>query len=304
MLTDVYSDTKLLAKSVVSSITAVLSTTPKPGSKTAPLHTTPQGRRSLIHLLTPRTRRHFTPAQIVLMEETDAIRDQTSKKPAALREEEVRKAASPDLVSWITEKGERVVKETGGCLVIAEIMLYAEGGLLMCVFSSSTHRNSVPYLDKTSATSALLRPLCTPYPSSQPGDLHPIDLPHTSRLYKTLLQGGHFNHATQKIEYIPSWDAVRFAITFVNTIDKDVIVNTCTKGSRSGAFVVAELCSTLCKMRGEGNEMQVVDEELEDARGQARKLIKEWFTEEVLELIQRPEEMKGRKVLLEALDRL
>ena len=57
-------------------------------------------------------------------------------------------------------------------------------------------------------------------------------------------------------------------------------------------------------MRGEGNEMQVVDEELEDARGQARKLIKEWFTEEVLELIQRPEEMKGRKVLLEALDRL
>ena len=119
-----------------------------------------------------------------------------------------------------------------------------------------------------------------------------------------VLLGGHVNHATQKIQYIPSWDAVRFAITFVNTIDKDVIVNTCTKGSRSGAFVVAELCSTLCKMRGEGNEMQVVDEELEDARGQARKLIKEWFTEEVLELIQRPEEMKGRKVLLEALDRL
>ncbi|KAF8344939.1 armadillo-type protein [Amanita rubescens] len=285
---DTIDDTKLLAKSVVSSITSVLSSTPKPGSKTAPLHTTPQGRRSLIHLLTPRTRRHFTPAQIALMEETDAIRDQTSKKPAALREEEVRKAASPDLVSWIAEKGESVVKETGGCLVITEIMLYAEG-------------------DKTTATNALLRPLCTPYPSSQPDDPHPIDLPHTSRLYKTLLQGGHFNHTTQKIEYIPSWDAVRFAIMFVNTIDKDVIVNTCTKGSRSGAFVVAELCSTLCngptKMRGEGDEMQVVDEELEDARDQARKLIKEWFAE-VLELIQGAEEMKGRKVLLEALDRL
>ena len=133
MLTYAYSDTKLLAKSVVSPITSVLSSTPKPGSKTAPLHATPQGRRSLIHLLTPRTRRHFTPAQIALMEETDAIRDQTSKKPAALREEEVRKAASPDLVSWIAEKGESVVKETGGCLVITEIMLYAEGGLLMPV---------------------------------------------------------------------------------------------------------------------------------------------------------------------------
>ncbi len=240
------------------------------------------------------------------MEETDAIRDQTSKKPAALREEEVRKAASPDLLSWVAEKGESVVKETGGCLVIAEITLYAEGGLLMRVVSPSNHRN-LSYLDKTFATNALLRPLCTPYPSSQPDDLHPIDLPHTSRLYKTLLQGGHFNHATHKIDYIPSWDAIRFAITFVNTIDKDVIVNTCTKGSRSGTFVVAELCSTLCngtKTRGEGNEMQVVDEELEDARDQARKLIKEWFTEDVLELIRGPEEMKGRKVLLEALDRL
>jgi pumilio family protein 6 len=84
-----------------------------------------------------------------------------------------------------------------------------------------------------------------------------------------LLQGGHFNHTTQKIKYVPSWNAIRFAITFVNTIDKDVIVNTCTKGLRSGAFVVAELCSTLCngtKMRGERNEMQVVDEELEDGR--------------------------------------
>ena len=123
------SDTKLLAKSIIAPITEVLSSTPKPGGKTAPLHTTPQGRRSLIHLLTPRTRRHFTPAQIALMEETDAVRDQTSKKPAALRQDEVRKAASPDLVSWINDSGESVVTETGACLVITEIMLYADGGL-------------------------------------------------------------------------------------------------------------------------------------------------------------------------------
>ena len=127
------SDTKLLAKSVISPITDVLSSTPKPGSKTTPLHITPQGRRSLIHLLTPRTRRHFTPAQIALMEETDAMRDQTSKKPAALRQDEVRKAASPDLVAWIKDKGESVVTETGACLVIAEIMLYADGGMCVCV---------------------------------------------------------------------------------------------------------------------------------------------------------------------------
>lgn len=151
--------------------------------------------------------------------------------------------------------------------------------------------------------------MCAPYPSSSSSSdrPHPLDLPHTSRLYKTLLQGGHFNHATQKIDYVPTWDAVRFAVAFVNTINKDVIVSACTEGLRGGAFVVAELCSALCsgaKMRGEGSEVQVVDEELEDARDQARKVVKGWFTEDVLELIRRPEEMKGRKVLLEALVKL
>ena len=72
------------------------------------------------------------------MEETDAIRDQTSKKPTAVREDEVRKASSADLVSWIAERGESVVRETGGCLVIAEIMLYAEGGLYFPHFLSAT----------------------------------------------------------------------------------------------------------------------------------------------------------------------
>ncbi|KAK2463945.1 hypothetical protein APHAL10511_003996 [Amanita phalloides] len=285
---DTIDDTKLLAKLIVSPITSALSTVVKPGSKIAPLHTSPQGRRSLLHLLTPRSRRHFTPAQITLMEETDAIRDQTSKKPISLRGEEVKQAASPDLISWIAEKGESIVRETGGCLTITEVMLYADG-------------------DKTSAMNALLRPLCTPYPSTQPDSPHPIDLPHTSRVYKILLQGGHFNHTTQKIDYIPTWDAVRFAIAFVNTVDKDVVVSTCTKGSRNGAFVVAELCSTLVngtKARNESSDMQVIDEELEDAREQARKMVKTWFTADILEKLRKPEEMKGRKVLMEALGRL
>lgn len=145
------------------------------------------------------------------------------------------------------------------------------------------------------------------YPSTEPDSAHPIDLPHTSRLYKTLLQGGHFNHVTQKIDHVPTWDAVRFAVAFVNKVDKDVVVSMCTEGLRGGAFVVAELCSALCggaKVRGEGSEVQVVDEELEDERDRARTVVKGWFTKDVLEQIRRPEEMKGRKVLLEALGRL
>ncbi|KAM6495204.1 Armadillo-type fold [Amanita muscaria] len=266
---DTIDDTKLLTKSVISSITETLSVVPKPKSNTSPLHATPQGRRTLISLLTPRTRRHFTPAQITLMAETDATRDLTSKKPVTLREEEVRKAASPDLVAWVMEKGENVVTETGGCLVVTEIMLYADA-------------------DKTSATASLLRPLATSYPSSDSSNPHPIDLPHTSRLYKTLLQGGHFNHANQKVDYTSAWNHVRFAIAFANTVGQDVIVSMCTKGSRGGAFVVAELCSTL----------------LEEERTKARKMVNKWFDKGVRKEIEEQEGMKGQKVLLEALGRL
>jgi pumilio family protein 6 len=93
------------------------------------LTTTPQGRRALFHLLVPRTRRHFTPAHIATLAETDEVRTRTSRKDANIREEEVRKAASEGLLEFVKDEGAKVGRETGGSLVIAEIMLYAEGGM-------------------------------------------------------------------------------------------------------------------------------------------------------------------------------
>ena len=49
-----HSDTKLTAKSLVADIVAAAQS----------LYLSPQGRRSLIYLVSPRTRRHFTPAQV------------------------------------------------------------------------------------------------------------------------------------------------------------------------------------------------------------------------------------------------
>lgn len=112
------SDTKLTIKSLVSEIT----------SNVESLTTNPQGRRSLFYLLVPRTRRHFTPAQIKLIAEVDGTRDQTSKKDNALRAAEIRQAASPGLLKFVEERGAEVARDTGGCLVVLEIMLYAEGG--------------------------------------------------------------------------------------------------------------------------------------------------------------------------------
>ncbi|KAF8218252.1 hypothetical protein K438DRAFT_1796570 [Mycena galopus ATCC 62051] len=56
--------------------------------------------------------------------------------------------------------------------------------------------------DKTAANETLLRAASAAYPCED--DPHPIDLPHSSRLYKTLLQGGHFNRATSGVEQVPT----------------------------------------------------------------------------------------------------
>lgn len=112
------SDTKLTAKSLVSDITL----------HTNGLATSPQGRRSLFHLIVPRSRRHFTPAQIAVIAETDGVRAKTSKKDSAIREGEIRKAASEGLLQFVAENGAETARDTGGSLLVLEIMLYAEGG--------------------------------------------------------------------------------------------------------------------------------------------------------------------------------
>ena len=132
-------------------------------------------------------------------------------------------------------------------------------------------------LDKTAATTTLLKALASPSIS----DPHPIDLPPTSRLYKSLLQGGHYNHTTNSIERVS--DAAAFASEFVNIVGKDAAVAMCV-GDGNGAFVVAELCEAL--VRGD-----LIEEKAK---------VKEWFGEKVVQEIEAGQ-AKGKRVLLEKL---
>ncbi|KAJ7621062.1 armadillo-type protein [Roridomyces roridus] len=252
---DVIDDTKLVAKTLVPEMTGPANT----------LSETPQGRRALLYLIVPRTRRHFTPAQIASLAETDEIRARTSKKEPEVREAEIRAGASEALVKWVKDKGALLLRETGASLVVTEIMLFAEG-------------------DKLAARETLLRAASADYPCEEPA-LHPIDLPHSSRLYKTLLQGGHFNRATAGVEAAPGWDAQTFAKEFVDTVGHEVCVAMCTKGERNGAFVVAELCGAL----------KEADE--------SKQTLQAWFTPAVVKAIE-DGEGKGKNILLEKISTL
>lgn len=201
----------------------------------------------------------------------------------------MRKAISPDLVRWVTETGGEVVREPGGALVVTEIMLFADAGGFLAKYDSWIRILTILLLlltDKTEAIKTLLQALAVPYPSSSDTP-HPIDLPHTSRLYKTLIQGGHFNHGTSRISLAPSstWDRRYFATQFVQNIGQAGVVGMCTKGEGNGAFVVAELCGAL-----------VADETGTEAK--EREEVKKWFDNAVRREIQEGE-AKGKKVLLE-----
>ncbi|THH01960.1 hypothetical protein EW026_g824 [Hermanssonia centrifuga] len=225
---DIIDDTKLTAKSLVADIVSSAST----------LYSSPQGRRSLMYLVSPRTRRHFTPAQISLLAETDAIRAQT-------------------------RKGSEVVRDPGGSLIITEIMLYAEG-------------------DKTAASETLLKALTLPYPSADFSNPHLMSLPHSSRVYKTLLQGGPFSHTDKAIVRSPSFSPVEFAKRFVRIVGQE---NTLAMAKDDGAFVVAVLCE-----RAKESE----DNELKD-------VLKTWFSGDVRKELEEDKERRGRAVLLEQL---
>jgi pumilio family protein 6 len=74
---------------------------------------------------------------IARISETDGLRVHTSKKSSDVRVAEICSAASPELLSWVVCDGAEVSRETGGSLVITEIMLEAHGGETQRVTSIS-----------------------------------------------------------------------------------------------------------------------------------------------------------------------
>lgn len=122
------SDTKLLHKSLILEITK--------HATSLDFATQISTRRCLLYLLVPRSPRHFPPALVANLAQTDEIKTKTSKKDEEVRRKEIREAASPDLVASIERMGkgdgeggvEEMVRDPGGSLLVAEIMLYADGG--------------------------------------------------------------------------------------------------------------------------------------------------------------------------------
>ena len=145
-------------------------------------------------------------------------------------------------------------------------------------------RSSDTRIDKSSAMKALAEALASPYPSDNPARPHLIDLSHASRMYKSLLQGGHFSHAGNTVVRSPAFSPSDFALVFLSVVGKDMTI---AIAQGEGAFVAAEL---LERIREEGSEEQ-------------KKNIREWFDDAFVARL-KASEAKGKNVLLEKIKAL
>ena len=141
--------------------------------------------------------------------------------------------------------------------------------------------------DKTAASQTLLKLLASPYPSEDPSNPHPATLSHVSRLYKLLLQGGHFSHSSKIIEKSPRFPPLAFATQFIEVVGRD---HTTAMAKGEGSFVAAALCETVI----------AAGEEAADAR----KTLNSWLGGEVEKQISTDQKQRGTKVLLEQIGSL
>jgi len=151
---------------------------------------------------------------------------------------------------------------------------YAQGLVCLLVINISS--------DKTGAVETILKALS---PEAAVPDL--LSRAPTNRLYKTLLQGGHFNRESNLVERVPStlWDTTSFAQKFIAIVGQQATTQMCL-GEGHGTFLVAELCDAL--IRGDSPD---------------RTKLKKWFDDKIKKTI-KSEDVKGKQVLLEKLEAL
>ncbi|ORX39750.1 armadillo-type protein [Kockovaella imperatae] len=251
---DCVDDTKLMGKAFVADIVALAPS----------LVGDINGRRALLYLLTPTSRKHYIPSALTsLAASAQQARDiGTSKKDPATRRKELVGYASPGLLEAVTEHGAEWVRDPGAGLAVQEIMLYSEG-------------------DKSSAVNALIEPLKTPYPHPAPTDeetnaesSHTLDLPHASRTYKTLVSGGHYNSKTQSVDAVDAelsrqmadgvWEAIASEIAGGEDNVKNV-----AKGN--AALLLVEVISVLHKNGKGGQVRSTLKGSVKDIRKGGRK---------------------------------
>lgn len=135
--------------------------------------------------------------------------------------------------------------------------------------------------DKSKAIKSLISLLQQLYPSPDDSKPHVIDVPHSCRVYKTLLQGGHYSIQEKAVNHAPLFTPAAFASEWLRSVGKENTQAMCLGG---GAFVLSALCE---QVKREGSQKE-------------KTTLKEWFDESFVKKLN-DSDAKGRQVLIDSL---
>ena len=107
----------------------------------------------------------------------------------AVRRSELLEFVAEDFFAIVEDQVAELMVDPLTIQVVQEIILYAKG--ISHLFSSSN------LIGKKVAAMQAITDLAARHPSNKD---HIIKLPFTARVYKTLVQGGHYNPVEKKIE--------------------------------------------------------------------------------------------------------
>ncbi|KAL1918605.1 uncharacterized protein VTP21DRAFT_2627 [Calcarisporiella thermophila] len=157
---DVVDDTVLVGKNILSEITKNIEE----------IANDKYGKRVLLYLLAGRHRKYFTPSVIDSLASGDDIRQKTSKKDPQVRQKELLAYVSQSLLDYVRDNTAELIKDsTGGCFLVKEALLHAEG-------------------EKAEAINSLVD-LCAKDPTeTDEGDEHVFEVTCAGRVIKELVQ--------------------------------------------------------------------------------------------------------------------
>ena len=172
---DVIDDTVLTSKSVVSVVTGTALTFEKQTQWLLESVNDYNARIALLYPFAGKSKAFLPTEDLTLLDEIHQIRLQTSKKTPEVRRSELVASISPPLLSLISYNAEALVATSFGCQFVTEVLL-------------SAHGDRGP---ASRAVAALVR------------DNAPIlQTPAAGRMLKLLVQGGHFNAQTGRVDRV------------------------------------------------------------------------------------------------------
>ncbi|OLL26691.1 Pumilio y domain family member 6, partial [Neolecta irregularis DAH-3] len=198
---DILDDTVLSSKSIISELE----------TKLEELCMSKYGRKVILYLLVGPSPRYFFKQNLSTLEKCHEIRKDTSKKDACVRKKELLSKISPSLLEFVKNNLKFLVRNSLACQVVMEVVLNAEA-------NPSSILNSLAELA-----------------SGDPAESqHVVHLSYACRLYKTLVQGGHFNSEGKGFETMKD-------LGFGNKLMDSILAHIEAWAEGDGAFTVLAL---------------------------------------------------------------